>query len=129
MLRKAKLNFIGNVEGRDIARGLADVIVTDGFTGNVLLKLGEGLGEMLLDSLRTAVAENPDLREAADLLEPTFRSVIGMLDYREYGGALLFGVNSNVVVAHGRSDADAIKNAVNAAKRAAEQGVAEAMRG
>ncbi len=129
MLRKAKINFIGNVEGRDIASGRADVIVTDGFTGNVLLKLGEGLGEMLLESLRRAVAENPRFREAADLLEPTFRSVIGTLDYREYGGALLFGVNSNVIVAHGRSDAEAIKNAVIAARRTVEQGVVEALKG
>ncbi len=129
MLKKAKLNFIGNVEGRDIASGRADVIVTDGFTGNVLLKLGEGLGEMLLDSLREAVAENPRLKLAADLLEPTFKSVISTLDYREYGGALLFGVNSNVIVAHGRSDAEAIKNAITAAKRSVVQEVAEAMKG
>lgn len=129
MLKKAKINFIGNVEGRDIASGRADVIVTDGFTGNVLLKLGEGLGEMLLDSLRKAVDENPRFKEAADLLEPTFRSVIGTLDYREYGGALLFGVNSNVVVAHGRSEAEAIRNAIIAAKRTVEQGVVEAIKG
>ena len=129
MLKKAKLNFIGNVEGRDIATGVADVIVTDGFTGNVLLKLGEGLGEMLLDSLREGVAKNPQLRDAADLLEPTFKSVIGMLDYREYGGALMFGVRNNVVVAHGRSDADAIRSAIMAARGAAEQGVAEAIGG
>lgn len=129
MLRKAKLNFIGNVEGRDIASGRADVIVTDGFTGNVLLKLGEGLGEMLIGALRKAVAENPNLKEAADLLEPTFHSVIGTLDYREYGGALLFGVNGNVIVAHGRSDADAIRNAIITAKREVLQDVAGAFRG
>ena len=129
MMRKAKINFIGNVEGRDIARGVADVIVTDGFTGNVLLKLGEGIGEMLLDSLKAAVAENPELKVAAELLEPTFKSVIGTLDYREYGGALLFGVNDNVIVAHGRSDADAIRNAIMAAKQAAKRGVAAAMEG
>ena len=129
MLRKSKLNFIGNVEGRDIASGRADVIVTDGFTGNVLLKLGEGLGEMLLASLREAVAENPKLQEAADLVEPTFKSVISTLDYREYGGALLFGVNGNVIVAHGRSDADAIRNAINSAKREVSQEVSEAFKG
>jgi glycerol-3-phosphate acyltransferase PlsX len=128
MLRKSKLNFIGNVEGRDIASGRADVIVTDGFTGNVLLKLGEGLGEMLLDSLRKAVAENPKLQVAADLLEPTFKSVISTLDYREYGGALLFGVRGNVIVAHGRSDAEAIRNAIVIAKREVLQGVSEAFK-
>jgi glycerol-3-phosphate acyltransferase PlsX len=128
MLKKTKMNFIGNVEGRDIASGRADVIVTDGFTGNVLLKLGEGLGEMLIGSLRKAVADNPNLKEAADLLEPTFQSVINTLDYREYGGALLFGVNRSVVVAHGRSDADAIRSAITAAKRSVAQGVTDAIR-
>ena len=130
MLRKSKqLNFIGNVEGRDINSGRADVIVTDGFTGNVLLKLGEGLGEMLIGALREAVAENPALREAAELLEPTFHSVIGTLDYREYGGALLFGVNGNVIVAHGRSDADAIKSAIITARREVLQDMVGAFRG
>jgi len=128
MLRKAKLNFIGNVEGRDIASGRADVIVTDGFTGNVLLKLGEGLGEMLLGALRKAVDDYPNLKEAADLLEPTFKSVIGTLDYREYGGALLFGVNGSIIVGHGRSDADAIKSAISCAGREVEQEVIEAIR-
>jgi glycerol-3-phosphate acyltransferase PlsX len=129
MLRKSKLNFIGNVEGRDIASGRADVIVTDGFTGNVLLKLGEGIGEMLLGALRKAVAENPNFMEAADLLEPTFHSIIGTLDYREYGGALLFGVNGNVIVAHGRSHADAIKNAIITAKREVLQDLVGAIKG
>ncbi len=128
MLRKSKVNFIGNVEGREIANGRADVIVTDGFTGNVLLKLGEGLGDMLLDSLRKAVNEDPKFREAADLLEPIFRSVISTLDYREHGGALLFGVNGSVVVAHGRSEADAIKSAISAARQTVEQGVVEAIK-
>ena len=64
MLKKAKINFIGNVEGRDLSRGVADVLVTDGFTGNVLLKMGEGLGEMLLHSLKEAVDGNPQLNEA-----------------------------------------------------------------
>lgn len=130
MMRKSRqINFIGNVEGRDIASGRADVIVTDGFTGNVLLKLGEGLGEMLLGALRKAVANNPDLKEAAALLEPIFHSVISTLDYREYGGALLFGVNGNVIVAHGRSDAAAIKNAIITARREVLQDMAGSFRG
>jgi glycerol-3-phosphate acyltransferase PlsX len=130
MLRKSKqVNFMGNVEGRDINSGRADVIVTDGFTGNVLLKLGEGLGEMLIGALRKAVAENPNLKDAAELLEPTFQSVIGTLDYRQYGGALLFGVNGNVIVAHGRSDADAIKSAIVTARREVMLDVAGAFRG
>ena len=129
LLKKAKVNFIGNVEGRDLSRGIADVLVTDGFTGNVLLKMGEGLGEMLLHSLRAAVDGNPKLNEAASLLAPTMHSVIRTLDYTEYGGALLLGVDGNVIVAHGRSNALAIKNAVVTAKMAIVMEVVEAMRG
>lgn len=129
LLKKAKVNFIGNVEGRDLSRGIADVLVTDGFTGNVLLKMGEGLGEMLLHSLRTAVDGNPKLSEAAALLAPTMHSVIRTLDYTEYGGALLLGVDGNVIIAHGRSNALAIKNAVVTAKMAIVMEVVEAMRG
>lgn len=128
MIKKAKLNFIGNVEGRDLGRGVADVLVTDGFTGNVLLKTGEGLGEMLLNSVRDSMKGNPRLNEAVDLLTPVVQSVIGMLDYTHYGGALLLGVDGVVIVAHGRSNAIAIRNAINAAKREVVQGVAEAMR-
>jgi glycerol-3-phosphate acyltransferase PlsX len=129
LLKKAKVNFIGNVEGRDLSRGVADVLVTDGFTGNVLLKMGEGLGEMLLHSLKVAVDGNPKLNEAAALLSPTMHAVIRTLDYTEYGGALLLGVDGNVIVAHGRSNALAIKNAVITAKMAIVMEVIEAMRG
>lgn len=129
LLKKAKVNFIGNVEGRDLSRGIADVLVTDGFTGNVLLKMGEGLGEMLLHSLKVAVDGNPKLNEAAGLLAPTLHSVIRTLDYTEYGGALLLGVDGIVIVAHGRSNSLAIKNAVVTAKMAIAMEVGEAMRG
>ena len=129
MLKKAKVNFIGNVEGRDLSRGVADVLVTDGFTGNVLIKMGEGLGEMLLHSLKEAVDGNPQLNEASALFSPILHSVISALDYTEYGGALLLGIDGIVVVAHGRSNAKAINNAITTAKREVVQGVAEAMRG
>lgn len=128
LLKRTSLNFVGNVEGNDIGRGVADVVVTDGFTGNVLLKTGEGLGEMVLYSLRQAIAKRPYLKVLAVVLQRTFRSAIRCLDYAEHGGAPLLGVNGNVIVAHGRSDARAIKNAILMAKRAAEQGVLEAMR-
>ena len=129
MLKKAKVNFIGNVEGRDLPRGVADVLVTDGFTGNILLKTGEGIGEMLVHALRDTMKGNPRLNEAVDILTPVVASVIGMLDYTEYGGALLLGVEGNVIVGHGRSNALAIKNAITTAKREVVQGVAEAMKG
>jgi phosphate acyltransferase len=129
LLKKAKLNFVGNVEGRDLSRGIADVLVTDGFTGNVLLKMGEGLGEMLLNSLWEAVDGNPKLNEAVNVLGPVLNSVIGTLDYTGYGGAVLLGVEGTVVVAHGRSNAKAIENAVLKAKRVIEFGAADAIRG
>jgi glycerol-3-phosphate acyltransferase PlsX len=125
LLKKAKINFIGNVEGRHLSKGIADVLVTDGFTGNVLLKMGEGLGEMLLQSLWQAVDGNPKLNEAAKLLNPVLHSVISTLDYTEYGGAYLLGVDGNVVVAHGRSNAKAIKNAIEKAKRVVQHEVVE----
>ncbi len=129
MLKKAKVNFIGNVEGRDLPRGVADVLVTDGFTGNVLLKTGEGIGEMMLHALRDTMKGNPRLNEAVDILIPVVQSVIGMLDYTAYGGALLLGVEGNIIVGHGRSNAIAIKNAITTAKREVVQGVTEAMKG
>ena len=129
LLKETDINFIGNVEGGDIASGRADVIVTDGFTGNVLLKLGEGLGEMLLESLKHAIDQDEKLKEAAAVLWPTFHDVIGTLDYRAYGGALMFGVNGNVIVAHGRSDADAVRGAVSAAKKTVQQEVVEHLKG
>ncbi len=129
LLKKAKINFIGNVEGRDLSKGVADVLVTDGFTGNVLLKTGEGLGEMLLHTLWEAVDGNPKLNEAVNVLGPVLNSVIGTLDYTGYGGAVLLGVEGVVVVAHGRSNFKAIENAVLKAKRVMEFGAVEAIRG
>jgi len=129
LLKKTKLNFVGNVEGRDLPRGIADVLVTDGFTGNVLLKTGEGLGEMLLHSLWEAVDGNPKLNEAISVLGPVLNSVIGTLDYTGYGGAVVLGVDGTVVVAHGRSNAKAIESAVLKAKRVIEFGAADAIRG
>ena len=128
LLKDSDLNIIGNVEGKDIASDIADVIVTDGFTGNVVLKAGEGLGEMVLRSLEQELARKPYLRVPALLLKPTLRSAIRGLDFTEHGGAPLLGINGNVVVAHGRSSAKAIKNAIIIAKQAEDRGVMEAMR-
>jgi glycerol-3-phosphate acyltransferase PlsX len=128
LLKGTSLNFVGNVEGNNIANGMADVIVTDGFTGNVMLKTGEGLGEMVLRSLKQAPAKRPYLKISALFLGPALRAVLSGLDYAEHGGATLLGVNGNVVIAHGRSDARAIKSAIFIAKQAAERGALEAMR-
>ena len=128
LLKGSGLNFVGNVEGTDIPRSTADVIVTDGFTGNVLLKTGEGVGEMIVQSLKQTVTQRPHLKVVALILKHSLRNAIQSLDYSEHGGVPLLGVNGNVIIAHGHSEAKAIKNAIFIAKRAVEQNVVEAIR-
>jgi glycerol-3-phosphate acyltransferase PlsX len=127
LLKASKLNFIGNIEGNDLPDNKADVIVTDGFTGNVMLKVGEGVGELIVRAVKTAMAQRPYLKPVALLLKPTLRSAFKAVDYSEYGGAPLLGVNGNVIIAHGRSDAKAIKNALSNAKRVVEQDIVNAI--
>jgi len=125
LLKKTKLNFIGNIEGQDIFKKMADVIVTDGFTGNIVIKTIEGMSDNWLYSLSQA---GQIFSKAYSLPARALHRDIGMdswakkLDYREYGGACLLGVNGNVIVAHGRSQAKAIKNAIALAKRTVERG-------
>jgi glycerol-3-phosphate acyltransferase PlsX len=121
------LNFIGNVEGRDIPSGGADVVVCDGFVGNVVLKLSEGLAETLLGLLRTQMSSSLLNKLAAAVLLPGLRRVFRRLDYAEYGGVPLLGVNGSAIVSHGRSNAKAIKNALRVARQTAETGVASAI--
>ncbi len=127
LLKAAKLNFIGNIEGNDLPDNKADVIVTDGFTGNIMLKVSEGIGELIVRSVKTAIAQRPYLKPVALLLKPTLRSAFKAVDYSEYGGAPLLGVNGNVIISHGRSDAKAIKNALSNAKRVVEQDIVNAI--
>jgi len=125
LLKQAKLNFVGNVEGHDISRGTARVVVTDGFTGNVVLKALEGLGEAFL-KLRHAgqtFSGNYQMRGRALASDVSIGSLASRMDYRQYGGASLLGLNGNVIIAHGRSRATAIKNAIGLGKRCAEQGL------
>lgn len=121
------LNFIGNVEGRDIPAGNADVVVCDGFVGNVVLKLSEGLAESLLGILRTQMTSSLPNKLAAAVLRPSLRKVFRRLDYAEYGGVPLLGVNGSAIISHGRSNAKAIKNAVRVARQTAETNVAGAI--
>ncbi len=121
------LNFIGNVEGRDIPAGGADVVVCDGFVGNVVLKLSEGLAETLLGLLRTQMTSTTVSKLAAAILRPGLRKLFKRLDYSEYGGVPLLGVNGSAIVSHGRSNAKAIKNALRVAHQTAETGVATAI--
>jgi glycerol-3-phosphate acyltransferase PlsX len=121
LLAGAGLNFIGNVEGRDIPAGTADVVVTDGFTGNVVIKLAEGIAETLFAMLRAELTAGLTTKLAAAFLRPAFRRVAKNLDYAEYGGAPLLGVRGLAIVAHGRSDARAITAAIRVAKNAIDQ--------
>ena len=121
------LNFIGNVEGRDIPTGHVDIVVCDGFVGNVMLKLGEGLGESLLDLLKDQMTSKLIYKIAAAILKPGLRQVFKRLDYTEYGGVPLLGVNGSAIISHGRSNARAIQNALRVAKQTAVTGVAPAI--
>ena len=121
------LNFIGNIEGRDIPLGNADVVVCDGFVGNVVLKLSEGLVETLLGMMRTQMTSSLSNKLAARVLQPGLRKVFKRLDYAEYGGVPLLGVNGSAIISHGRSNAKAIKNALRVARQTAETNVAGAI--
>jgi glycerol-3-phosphate acyltransferase PlsX len=115
-----QLNFVGNVEGRDVFSGMVDVIVTDGFTGNVMLKLSEGLTEAMLSMLKRELTTSAVTKAGAVLAKPAFRSIKRRLDYTEYGGAPLLGVSRIVVIGHGRSNARAIRNAIRSVKEFSE---------
>ncbi len=130
LLKKTNLNFIGNVEGFDIMKGKADIIVMDGFTGNIMLKTIEGYSEVVqkLLELQEASALDRQLTGAALAQYVEMTSAIKKLDYKEIGGAFLLGVNGNVVIAHGRSRATAIKGAIHLAYLGAKQRVIEAIK-
>jgi glycerol-3-phosphate acyltransferase PlsX len=122
-LKELNLNFIGNVEGRDIYNGRADVIVCDGFTGNVALKTSEGLVEAMLQLMKEELSRNLRAKLGALLSMDSFRRLKKRLDYSEYGGAPLIGLRGVCIICHGRSSANAIKNAIRVAKEFAENQV------
>lgn len=128
LLKKSGLNFIGNVEGKDVPTGMADVVVSDGFAGNVVVKLSEGLAMSLMGILKEEIKKNPLAILGALLAKPAFDRVRKRLDYAEYGGAPLLGVDGVVIIAHGRSNVKAIKNAVRVAKQAVEERMLEAIK-
>ncbi len=123
--QKGAVNFFGNVEGRDIPAGQVDVIVCDGFVGNVALKLSEGLSRMLLGTIRDEIYASPINQIGGLILRGAFNKVRAKLDYEEYGGAPLLGVRGVAIVAHGSSHAKAIKNALRVAAQAASQQLPE----
>jgi len=121
LLREMKsLNFVGNVEGRDVFSGAVDVIVTDGFTGNVMLKLSEGLTDAMLSMIKRELTASAVTKAGAMLAKPAFRNIKKRLDYSEHGGAPLLGVRKIVVIGHGSSNARAIRNAIRSVKEFSE---------
>jgi glycerol-3-phosphate acyltransferase PlsX len=125
LLRASDLNFKGNAESRELLRGAADVIVTDGFTGNVALKLLEGTIEDLLDALRTEIEATPAGKLGGLLIRPAARRLRTRLDPDTYGGAYLLGLRGLAVIAHGSSGRRAIANAIRLAARGVEHRVVE----
>lgn len=125
VLKETGLNFVGNVEGRDVFNGSVDVIVTDGFTGNVILKVAESLSEMVEKLLREEIKRTLQASVGFLLSKSAFRHFKSRLDYSEYGGAPLLGVKGCVIICHGRSSAKAVKNAIRFAAEFSRRGLAE----
>jgi phosphate acyltransferase len=121
------INFIGNVEGRDVYTGDVDVIVCDGFVGNVALKTSEGLVEAIRQMLRESMVKTPTRKLGAFLSRGAFADFKKRVDYTEYGGAPLLGLNGICVICHGRSNAKAISNAIRVAKEFAQGKIDEAV--
>ena len=123
MLKASHINFIGNVEGKEVYRGNADVIVCDGFTGNVALKISESLSEMIGTNLKRMFQSNWLSKLGYLLLKPQLDEFKKKVDYSETGGAPLLGVNGVVIIAHGSSSAKAMKNAINRARELSEKNI------
>jgi glycerol-3-phosphate acyltransferase PlsX len=115
LLRNSSVNFIGNIEGRDMFTGQADVIVCDGFTGNIALKTSEGVFEFIMRLLKHELKATIQTKAGALLTRPAFQKFKKRLDYAEYGGAPLLGIKGVTVICHGRSNAKAIRNAIRVA--------------
>ncbi|MBW9170845.1 phosphate acyltransferase PlsX [Clostridium estertheticum] len=115
LLKEANLNFVGNVEAREIPTGDVNVLVCDGFTGNVILKLYEGTVATIFDLLKTNIMASVRTKIGGMLLKPVFKKFKKDFDYKEYGGAAFLGVNGICIKAHGSSDAKAFKNAIKQA--------------
>ncbi|WP_338452018.1 phosphate acyltransferase PlsX [Niallia oryzisoli] len=128
LLQNLDINFIGNVEARDLMEGVCDVAVTDGFTGNMVLKTVEGTAMSIMKMLKSALMSSLKSKLAAAVLKPDLYQLKTKMDYSEYGGAGLFGLKAPVIKAHGSSDATAIFNAVRQTREMVEEQVAETIR-
>jgi glycerol-3-phosphate acyltransferase PlsX len=127
-LKTAGVNFVGNVEGGEVHKNRADVIVTDGFTGNVAVKVAEGVSDFIFSELRTALTAKLHYKLAAMVLRPGLMGLRDRMDPGTYGGAPLLGVNGFVLIAHGNSNARSIKNALRRAHDAAQSGMIDSIR-
>jgi len=123
LLKEANVNFVGNVESRDLLNGAADVVVTDGFTGNMTLKTIEGTALSIFSMLKTELTSTFKSKMAAAVLKPQLKGLKAKMDYSEYGGAGLFGLKAPVIKAHGSSDATAVFSAVKQAVNMVENQV------
>jgi len=128
LLKQSQLNFVGNAEGRDIPKGTMDVIVCDGYVGNVAIKLSESLAKMLVGFIKDEIKKRPLAVLGALLAKPAFDALKARLDPSEVGGGILLGVDGVVIIGHGSSDSKAIKNAIRVAKEAVEGNVVELIR-
>jgi glycerol-3-phosphate acyltransferase PlsX len=127
-LQTSGLNFIGNIEGNDIMKGFADVIVCDGFTGNVVLKFSEGMIDIIWNMLRETVDAVMRRKFGQFLVKPAVQNLKAKFNYEEYGGGILMGVNGVVIVCHGHSSPQALKNAIKLAKTCAGRKIVEEIR-
>jgi len=117
LLSERILNFVGNIEGKDIFSGKCDCVICDGFVGNIVLKVSESLVETVIEFLRREIKKNLLAKFGVLFMKTAFTGLKKQIDYAEYGGAPLLGVNGVVIICHGRSNAKAIKNAIRAAKK------------
>ncbi len=125
LLKKTDLNFIGNIEGKDVFSATADVVVCDGFVGNIVLKVSEGLAETILKMLKREIANISTGKIGYLMIKPALKNFKKRTDYSEYGGAPLLGINGTSIVCHGRSTSMALKNAIRVAIEIAKQRVHE----
>lgn len=125
MLSASGLNFIGNIEARSVFFGEADVVVMDGFTGNVVLKLAEGLGSAIFHMMKEEIGESSRAKIGALLMKPTLKNVKRRMDYTEYGGAPLLGLSGLLVKAHGSSNRKALANAVRVTRELLDEGLVQ----
>ncbi len=128
LLESSRLNFIGNVESKELFGGQVDVVVMDGFTGNILLKSSEAVAKLLIDTLREELMSSIRTKAGAALAKPAFGTIRKMLDPAEVGAAPLLGVDGLVFIGHGRSDAYALVSAIRVARQAVEAGLLGAIR-